>query len=61
MHTIPYRKPLNFSKLTCLNVSDGRQHDAVRYSKHNVSASDTVSCLRVFQTLFQKPDLVPTQ
>jgi len=61
MHTVPYFKPLSFSKLTCLNVSDGRQYDAVRYSKHDVLASDTVLCLRVFQTVFQKPDLVSIQ
>jgi len=42
MHTIPYCKPLSFSK-------------------HDASASDILSCLRVFQTVFQKPDLVPTQ
>jgi hypothetical protein len=43
-HTIPYCKQLSFCKPTCLNVSDGRQYDAVRYSKHEFFASDTVCC-----------------
>jgi len=42
MYTIPYSKPLSFSKLTCLNVSDGRQNDAL----------DTIAMMFWLQTLF---------